>query len=253
MTFSTIYDKYNTGFDRSLVHETWLDFMGSILKDFRSELPEDFLSHPTIVGTMVVKVFKSKKLNQFDMDALSKLLPDPCICGIEPADYKGISTSVNTISHTAHVMTFLECLPDAKPDSIVEFGGGYGNMCRILKSLWPGVDYTIVDLPLFCALQEIYLDKCGTECNIVPVQNMDSVSDKDMMIATWSLSECDRNVQDQVQGLDFFGSKYFLGSHQRPSPTHPCAGRLREMLTACNFNIQTATHSKSNSYIFGDR
>lgn len=43
--------------------------------------------------------------------------------------------------------------------SIVEIGGGYGGMCRILKDKWVTKRYTIFDLSEVCGLQSKYLSQ----------------------------------------------------------------------------------------------
>ncbi len=93
-------------------------------------------------------------------------------------------------------------------DVIVEFGGGYGSMCRLLRNLGFKGIYVIYDLPEFSLLQDFYLRGIGLETVVyqgekpvrgqnILVSGMERFEDlkallpdgKKLFIATWSISE----------------------------------------------------------------
>jgi hypothetical protein len=110
---------------------------------------------------------------------------------------------------------------------VLEFGGGYGSMCRLFFNLGFRGRYIIYDLPLFSSLQTYYLKSLA-----IPVDTGDSTSasekravlvstesellplvrSKDgrrsLFIAAWSISETPlevrRNFLPHVAGFDAF-------------------------------------------------
>lgn len=96
-------------------------------------------------------------------------------------------TSMQRIQDIAHlcITGFAHELKNFK--SIVEIGAGYGDMCSVVHALGFNGKYTIVDIPETQPLQAYYLGKQ----DITPEWSFedDNVSDADLVIATWSLSE----------------------------------------------------------------
>ncbi|OIO19908.1 MAG: hypothetical protein AUJ23_01140 [Candidatus Magasanikbacteria bacterium CG1_02_32_51] len=93
-------------------------------------------------------------------------------------------------------------------DLIVEFGGGYGNMLKLIRNLGFKGNYVIYDLSAFSLLQNFYLQNIGfkttfnkfsdneTDQNIL-IDNLDDFENilknitrkQNLFIATWSISE----------------------------------------------------------------
>lgn len=80
-------------------------------------------------------------------------------------------------------------------NSIVEFGGGYGSMCRIaFNNLEISNEWLIIDLPIMLELQKIYLKETVSKIKFQKINFFNdfmnlNVRDKSIFIATWSLSE----------------------------------------------------------------
>jgi hypothetical protein len=116
-------------------------------------------------------------------------------------------SSGTLIHHAYHLARFEETtgLNVAQMRTIVEFGGGYGNMCRLVHRLGFSGQYLIFDLPELCALQDFFLDLddvgptgINTENKPRPkfVTDLAMLSDlirsqrrPSLLIGTWSLSE----------------------------------------------------------------
>jgi len=133
------------------------------------------------------------------------------------------ASSGNLIHHAYHVARFEEKtgLRIENMDSILEFGGGYGSMCRLIHTLGFRGRYIILDLPPFSALQMYYLRTHGLPVATIDafarqssavacVSDVDDLSqmlgssidvEKAMFIATWSLSETPVRVRDSVLPL----------------------------------------------------
>ena len=101
---------------------------------------------------------------------------------------------------------------------IVEFGGGYGSLCRLIHKLGFTGLYVIYDLPELVALQKFYLRSlsmpfieendilapgkrsgifCTSDINVL--QQMDGhAADRSLFVATWSLSETSSSFRQDV-------------------------------------------------------
>lgn len=79
-------------------------------------------------------------------------------------------------------------------DSILEFGAGFGETCRIIHELGFKGKYKIIDFPELCLLQEFYLKSNGVDCSNVTwshkISGVDCSTYYDLFISEWSLSEC---------------------------------------------------------------
>lgn len=97
-------------------------------------------------------------------------------------------TSMQRIQNVAHLLICNFTKEDISSyKSIVEIGAGYGDMCSVIHSLGFNGKYTIVDIPEIWPIHQFYLNRQG----IYPEFSFedDNVSDADLVIATWSLSE----------------------------------------------------------------
>lgn len=118
-------------------------------------------------------------------------------------------------------------------DFIFEFGGGYGNLCRLIHKLGFHGKYIIFDFPVFSALQEFYLK--ASELSIYKKNEINSqekgvflinnagdlealekrplIKGKSLFIATWSLSETSLKNRETIwEYLSKFG--YFIIGYQ---------------------------------------
>ncbi len=252
----------------------WAEFEKKIEKYFLNNLAINFLSHPMIKNTMFIKPKWHKlQLNYLEKKYSSKKLKNylcenkighPLICNLK---YK---TSANSVHHLNHLSLFEDKtkynLKNIK--NIVEWGGGYGNMAKILLRIKPKITYNIIDLPIFIFIQAIYLsciigrDKINivTEknpiiknnlINLIPLNkkilNNIDFHKPDIFISTWALSESNDFSQNLVERLDYFNSKNLLIAHQTTSSSMPYASNIVNKIN--KFDI--LYHKKIN-YINGE-
>lgn len=127
-----------------------------------------------------------------------------------------LRSSANAIHHAYHLCRF-ETETHRRIDefgAIVEFGGGYGSLCRITHARGFHGRYVIFDLPEQSALQRYYLDAVGIRdvLTVSDLNLLDNVMDDSerpvLFVATWSLSEAPLDVRKQimeaVRGCDAF-------------------------------------------------
>ena len=155
------------------------------------------------------ELMKSKKWSIWE-----KVLPETGIGN--PRPYEHYEKSSGNLIHAAyHLDRFFgnSQLPFGDMNAIVEFGGGYGCMARLISNLGFGGTYIIFDLPEFCALQEYYLSSAGFKVFTEPTREkgvvvLSSLQDfkkqcslipaLDMFIATWSLSESPLELRKSI-------------------------------------------------------
>lgn len=119
-------------------------------------------------------------------------------------------TSRNLVHSAYHVAQFEEKTGRRPGDYelILEFGGGYGSMCRLCHDAGFRGTYLIFDLPLFSALQAYYLGLVGLRMGGDGVRCVSSLDElkallsgrdltNSLFIATWSLCECPVSFRDQ--------------------------------------------------------
>jgi hypothetical protein len=208
------------------------------MNELRAEVlrgdPRRFLTWPVIRRTMVVRRPRYLKV---EYDHL-RGLPDwadrwaPAVrenpAG-RPFRYPRYpESSGNLLHHAYHVARFEAAVgePVTHRETIVEFGGGYGSMGRLIRNLGFRGRYIIFDLPSFSALQRYYLQAIdlvvapddgsatadnGNHCVSDPerlARMLTPTPAKALFIATWSLSETPPEVRQRitplVRGFDAF-------------------------------------------------
>jgi hypothetical protein len=135
------------------------------------------------------------------------------------------TTSDTLLTHAYHVAMLEEktaCRADAL-ELVVEFGGGYGSMCRLFRNLGFAGVYMILDLPAFSALQRFYLAANGYSLhNTVLLSDPGIFADtvreyraegRSAFVGTWSVSETSNALRTKVLDAvtDF---EYFLFGYQ---------------------------------------
>jgi len=151
-------------------------------------------------------------INNFK-DNDNNLLPKPTNYG-----------SVSALGHLYYAARMIESLKK-DPQVFVEFGGGYGDLSRIVKSLYPEATIIIFDMPEIIAIQYLFLsyvmpnediimhDKPidynlianKKSINLVPVFFLEESKIKtDIFASTFALSETPKHVQDLVMNKNFF-------------------------------------------------
>ncbi|MEN0019681.1 MAG: hypothetical protein AAF747_02230 [Planctomycetota bacterium] len=199
-------------------------------------------------------------------------LTDPALGRPVPA-VRRPRTSHNTLHHAHHL---LQCAGETgttpwETSSIIEWGGGFGNLARLIMSATDSPPaYTIIDTPLFVALQWAYLsaifggDRVGLRTSaaeaepdrgnisLVPVAAVSEINlTAELLVSTWALSECPAAVQARVANdFAWFGADRLLLASQDPSEVLPDAGCMRELATEAGATTTAIDFLPGNSYSF---
>lgn len=254
----------------------WGKFNTSLEKVFSPAPSFDFLSHPIIQSTMFVSQegewlreehsYLKKELGE------SKLLElaHEDACGKPRLLSTGAPTSHNSIHHLYHLIRFKNTVKSSftKNQTVVEWGGGYGNMAKILQRMVPGITYVIIDLPLFSALQWLYLSvTLGPErvnfirsredqiephkINLITLCHLNDFKLRaDIFISTWGLSESSEFSQDYVIEHLWFGAKHLLIGFQDSNQDLKYASRLGELAKKDGATVEPIAFIQGNYYAF---
>jgi hypothetical protein len=183
------------------------------------------------------------------------------------------STSGNLLHHAYHVARFEDAV-GRRPDEftrVVEFGGGYGSMCRLFFNLGFRGKYVIFDLPAFSRLQEFYLGAVGLEVGrtvfdqaaVVCTNDLEEVltlmaeqsRDDSIFIATWSMSEA--RLEDRLPWERAFPAcaAFLIAFQDRFGEMDNQAyfRRLTGLIGDVNWHHSSIPHLAGNSYLFGSR
>jgi len=123
--------------------------------------------------------------------------------------------SLTSIRHAVHLQRFQDAtsLQIVDMDYILEFGGGYGSMRRIIDRLSFEGDYVMYDMPLLAALQKYYLGmleiptSINSQFGALQHDTQLFIPERSLFIATSSLSEAPLEIRHLIKYLvrDFKG------------------------------------------------
>ena len=158
-------------------------------------------------------VLMAAKASQTVRDALE----EPMI-GMTEQDYpiyamfEDYRTTMNRIQHMAHLITTGWGPAElSKLDTIVELGGGIGDMADIVYKLGFKGKYIIYDFAEVGKIQKWYHDQLG-HTNIVHTSDVNDLVGADLMIGTWSFTEMPLDLRAEIMGK-IGGTKNWLISY----------------------------------------
>lgn len=216
-----------------LISNTWNENRLKLIKHILTDNIDNFLNWQVIVGRMTYE--PSENAVQF-LKALSFW---PKIQSIltrssvgNPLSYPPLSESCgNSVNHACHLATLIveTGLDFNTLQTIFEFGGGFGMLCKLIFKFGFCGNYTIFDLPEVLALQEYYLsstlDKTSSfnhyqkdkDINFLWDRNQTSeilIAENSLFIALWSISESPFDLRDEIFKKVFQSTKYVLLGYQ---------------------------------------
>lgn len=241
LDFSNKYDKLKSFDIGKFTTPLWKSFNTKLEKSLLPLPPFSFLNDPTIMVSMFATAggkWMKKELNFLEEKISKKTLKE-----ILEEDYVGeplllnssYLTSHTVIHHLYHLVKFIDVtkIKLENINTIVEWGGGYGSLIRILKKInSKKTTYIIVDTSFFSCLQWLYLttifgekevnlllspkDKIKKDkINLLPLPFLKNHKiNTDLFISTWALSESSKYSQDFVLKSNWFGAKHLLLAYQ---------------------------------------
>ncbi|MBI4314254.1 MAG: hypothetical protein HY594_05515 [Candidatus Omnitrophica bacterium] len=219
------------------VSPIWKEFNAKVEAALLPSPPFSFLRHPTIMFTMFVTA--GGQWLQDEICFLEQRFSPEQLGALLAEDYAGMPllmnaryrTSHNTIHHAYHLARYQEARSKSfdSMKTVVEWGGGYGNLAKIFYRFSPkSHTYIIMDTPLFSCLQWLYLstvlgqdrthligepDAAIREgaINLLPVSFLENQKiSADLFISTWALNESSAASQRAVMEKQWFGAQNLL-------------------------------------------
>jgi hypothetical protein len=181
--------------------------------------PRAFLRWDVIVERMAVRhsPFTSIELAALqarpDWESRWRRAIRECEAG-RPFRHAGWPESSEPLIQTAYTLARLETLagrPVAEWDAVVEFGGGFGSLCRLTHQLGFRGRYVIFDLPPFTLLQRYFLRSAGVlrdddritlTSDLTALERVVASLPADawsMFVACWSLSETPFALRERIR------------------------------------------------------
>jgi hypothetical protein len=157
-------------------------------------------------------------------------------------------TSSMLLQHAVHVC-FLSNETGLRPSElhrVVEWGGGYGSLARILFRFQPRLDYVILDTPVMLALQWLFLSTVLGPDRVVLPGSPEGTSNEgqvrlenastfrpvgappDLFVSTYALSESPRELIEEVAARRWFGAEHLWLAYTPTRPTFPQWQTLEE-------------------------
>lgn len=186
----------------------WTERQLGLRVNVRHEQVEQFLSWPSIVGTMFVAQ------PEFIEPELAELLAAdaPRWQAVIGPEYSGYPNT-NLIHQAYHLFQWERATGLRVSDlgSIVEIGGGYGALALVCHRAGFRGTYRIYDLPELSILQSFYLSEMGVPCQCVSdtgfKYRIEHIT-TDLLVAIYSLSETDSLTVDMY--LKYIRTDHFL-------------------------------------------
>jgi len=122
-------------------------------------------------------------------------------------------SSTNNLHHAYSLQILMETTGHKlfEFDDVVEFGGGYGNMCRLFKIWGHNKSYFSYDIPELIQIQKYYLNENGIINDVYYKSEndiIDNVEGNSLFLGIWSISEVPMEEREQLlKNLKFFECK----------------------------------------------
>ena len=127
--------------------------------------------------------------------------------------YPGLNGTISptTLRYMKNTFEIAFMTDGAEIGKIVEVGGGYGGLCRVLSKVCEFDEYVMIDLPEVSALQRKYIDQfpdIKDKVKCIPTTEFGQITDVDLFISNYALSECDLESQMAYYDMIVTNSKF---------------------------------------------
>lgn len=156
------------------------------------------LEHATYEGGLIL-VDQMKNPEVITPEQLENAKKNDLYGNAELHEYENFgSISPSTIRYIKNSLDILNFFDVNDIDNIVEIGGGYGGLCRVLSSFIDFENYVIIDLPEVNGLSEKYLGKFPDlegRTSQLSCFELDEIVGADLVISNYAFSECSEEIQ----------------------------------------------------------
>lgn len=177
-------------------------------------------------------------------------------------------TNAATVGHANHLRHYQAMTGSSllAQDCIVEFGGGYGSMCRLARRLGFAGRYVIFDIPPILALQRYYLGLHGIDAEYAaeaPTVLCHSLADaarfmqpQAVLMSTWALSEMPLSLRADIEPFlddDRAVAALFAWQHHFEQVDNAAWFDGMQQRHAAHWHWQVTAIDPANAYLVGRR
>jgi len=261
----------------------WEENLQQLRELIRNGNPREFLRWDVISRTMFVTFaeYLSAELDYLkacpDWESYWQPAIQEAVAGHPLPCHIYSASSSNLIHHAFHVAQF-ETETGIKADdfdTVLEFGSGYGSMCRLFHNLGFSGNYIHYHLPEFSALQKYYLRTLGLEVHsdinflgagkgiacvsdfmelVALLADFNALGDS-LFLATWSISEVPIGIRDPMLPL-IAGFKSYLIAYQarfEEVDNVEFFSELQQERSDVTWHHQQIKHLPGSYYLFGTK
>lgn len=108
--------------------------------------------------------------------------------------------SPTTIRYIKNTYDILNYFKGVEIKNIVEIGGGYGGLCKVMSSVVDFDNYLMFDLPQPNKLTEKYISKfpdLESKVQVFTIDQLEELEGVDLVISNYAFSELSRELQDE--------------------------------------------------------
>lgn len=189
---------------------TWEGFKNSIKNHLENDNLDNFFNWPILINTMIAGVdnveFETLKESKF-WDTWNLTLDET---SFRANTFSGFpSSSTNNIHHAYSLDVMMKNFNIKLNDfnTVLDFGGGYGNIGRLFKKWGHKNKYIIYDIPELSVIQKHYLNKCGVS-DVILTSGFDEhpIPEKNsLFLGLWSITETPISERKKLlEILNFF-------------------------------------------------
>lgn len=243
--FSDRYAEVRALGDPAALEPPWRSYLAELERHLLPRPPADFLRLPVALETMTAH---GRHARAAQLSHLRRRLPQAELARLVREDAVGaplvaerrLLSSGTRIQAVTGMQALAETagVEPASVRSIVEWGGGYGQLARLWRRVGQPT-YVLVDLPLVACLQWLYLASVlGEEAvrlyattpgepesglvHVLPAAIADAGALRpELFVSTWGLSESPAETQRRVAESGFFGAEHLLVAFQRRNAFFP--------------------------------
>ncbi len=206
-----------TRYTEALRHATTDD---ETFKKFRREagVREIVEGVPDVVGRgyhdKITKLVGVDELNRmWERVTKNDKVGDPALVELTPHG-RAASTTMRYLWNVLDMQQHGVKLDDA---CVVEIGGGYGGLCRMIHEFHKPISYTIIDLPEATALAKRYLAMYDIEPTFVSCHDYKQRRPIDTFISNYALTELSKDTQHEyVNHLMKYASYGYVTFNSQP-------------------------------------
>lgn len=167
-----------------------------------------------VVGEMAINNIKSKNKFGTLLMHLPTLKENDLYGNPILREYDSLGEiSPSTLRYTNTVFDVQSLIGDFKPKRIVEVGGGYGGLCKVMSTFYDFDEYILVDLPPVVKLCEKYISKFKNlkgKVKFIASTELTEIKDIDLFISDSAFAECGLEYQNKYIDNLIINSKFSI-------------------------------------------